>query len=164
MAVTATTDYIDKFELKINEFNEDKLTAYIERYEEIYLTHLMGKELYDLYVIGIAGSDPIYEFLRDPFTVQLSDGCIYNSRGVKDMLLGVVYFYYSRDIYTTQTFSGAVKPTGENSNASSFAMSNLKGRYNESIETFKAIQAYITDNITTYPKFKGIEKGYTLFI
>ncbi len=71
MAIVTTTDFVNKFELTLTDFNTAKLTAYIDRYETITLIELMGKELYDLYVIGIAGADPIYETLRDPFTIQL---------------------------------------------------------------------------------------------
>lgn len=157
MAIVTTTDFINKFELTLTDFNTAKLTAYIDRYETITLIELLGKELYDLYVTGIAGADPIYETLRDPFTVQLSSGLILNSRGIVDMLTGIIYFYYSRDINTQVTENGNVISKGENSDKASAFKSNVQSRWMESIGTYKAIQYYVLDNSSLYPTFEGYE-------
>ncbi len=157
MAVTATS-FINKFETTQNEFDTAKLTAYIDRYETITLIELFGKELYDLYVIGIAGGDPIYEFLRDAFTVQLDCGTILDSNGVDDIILGVVYFYYHRDNYTQQSINGGVKNTGENSTNVSVFVSNIQSRWDEAISSYQAIQGYICENDSVYPTFLGQSK------
>ncbi len=157
MAVTATS-FINKFETTQNEFDTAKLTAYIDRYETITLIELFGKELYDLYVIGIAGGDPIYEFLRDAFTVQLDCGTILDSNGVDDIILGVVYFYYHRDNYTQQTINGGVKNAGENSTNVSVFVSNIQSRWDEAISSYQAIQGYICENDSVYPTFLGQSK------
>ena len=67
MSLIAPADFVNKFELTLDDFNEAKLQSYIDRYETITLVELFGKELYDLWVIGLVATDPIYEFLRDPF-------------------------------------------------------------------------------------------------
>lgn len=157
MAVTATS-FINKFETTQNEFDTAKLTAYIDRYETITLIELFGKELYDLYVIGIAGGDPIYEFLRDAFTVQLDCGTILDSNGVDDIILGIVYFYYHRDNYTQQSINGGVKNTGENSTNVSVFVSNIQSRWDEAISSYQAIQGYICENDSVYPTFLGQSK------
>ena len=157
MAIT-NASFIDKFELTLTDFNATKLTAYIARYETITLIELLGKELYDLYVTGIAGADPIYEFIRDPFTVQLDSGRILNSRGVDDVILGVVYFYWSRDIETQRTENGSVQSVGENSVVATQFKANLQSRWNESIESYEAIQLYIIENLDVYPTFEGYKK------
>ena len=157
MAVTATS-FINKFETTQNEFDTAKLTAYIDRYETITLIELFGKELYDLYVIGIAGGDPIYEFLRDAFTVQLDCGTILDSNGVDDIILGIVYFYYHRDNYTQQSINGGVKNTGENSTNVSVFVSNIQSRWDEAISSYQAIQGYICENDGVYPTFLGQSK------
>lgn len=157
MAVT-TASFIDKYKLTLTDFNETELTAYINRYSEITLIELFGKDLYDLYVTGIAGADPIYEFLRDPFTVQLDCGTILNSRGVDDILLGVIYFYWSRDIETQRSSNGSVQSKGENSEVVSQWKANLQSRWNESIGSYCAVQDYILDNLDVYPTFLGYTK------
>ncbi len=158
MAITST-DFANKFKLSLTTFNKTEIDDYILRYEVITLTELMGKELYDLYVIGIAGSDPIYEQLRDPFTEQLSSGILLNSRGVDDISLGVVYFYWSRDNMTQQTSNGPVKQLGENNEMASVYAANIESRWNEAIKSYTDIQRYICDNLDVYPTFKGFEKN-----
>ena len=157
MAVTVAS-FINKFETTQNEFDTAKLADYITRYETITLIELFGKELYDLYVIGIGASDPIYKFLRDAFTVQLDNGIILDSRGVDDVILGVVYFYYHIDNYTQQSINGGIKNTGENSTNVSVVVSNIQSRWGEAVTSYQAIQGYICDNLDVYPTFKGLPK------
>lgn len=159
MAYVTVNDFVNKFELTLTDFNTAQLQSYIDRYETISLIELFGKELYDLWVAGIGGADPIYTKLQDPFTVQLSCGEILNSRGVNDMLLGIIYFYWSRDIITQQSSNGVVEKAGENSTIPSLFRANLQSRYNEAIETYCAIQGYICENSTDYPTFKGLSKS-----
>jgi hypothetical protein len=156
MAVT-TANFINKYELTLTDFNSAKLTAYIARYETITLIELFGKELYDLYVTGIAGGDSIYETLRDAFTVQLSSGLILDSKGVDDMLTGIIYFYYSRDINTQQTSNGNVSSKGENSERVNEFKANIQSRWSEANDTYWAIQYYILENSSVYPTFEGYE-------
>lgn len=159
MAITAA-DFINKYKLTTTDFNETQLDAYVTRYSEITLIELFGKELYDLWVTGIGGSDPIYEFLRDPFTEQLDCGLILNSRGTDDILLGVVYFYWSRDIMTQQTSNGPVEKAGENSTIASSYRANIQSRWDEAVNSYQAIQKYICDNSDVYPTFKGLPKTF----
>jgi hypothetical protein len=157
MAVTYAS-FINKYETTQNEFDQAKLTAYITRYQEITLIELFGKELYDLYVTGIAGADADYTFLRDAFTVQLDSGTLLNSRGVDDLIMGVVYFYYHRDNYTQQSINGGVKNKGENSENVSVFVSNIQARWDEAISSYHAIQYYILENDSVYPTFLGLKK------
>ncbi len=157
MAITAIS-FANKFKLTLTDFNTTEIDDYILRYEVDNLVELMGKELYDLYVIGIAGSDPIYEQLRDAFTEQLSDGTLLISKGVDDISLGVVYFYWSRDNMTQQTSNGPVSQKGENSENATLYVANIQSRWNEAVKSYDAIQRYICDNLTVYPTFKGFRK------
>ena len=152
-------DFINKFELTLGDFNTDKFTAYIDRYETITLQNLFGVELFDLWEAGLTATDPIYETLRDPFTEQLECGEILNSRGIKDILLGVVYYFYTADNYTQKTINGSVKPNGENSDNVRLIKANLQSRYNEAMESYRAIQRYICDNKDVYPTYNGVEKS-----
>lgn len=161
MAYITTTDFINKFEIHTIDIDDAKLTSYIDRYEMIYLIEMLGKELYDLFTQGVIDEEVIYETLFNPFVVQLNTGEILNSRGVVDMLLGFIYFEYQRDAKVQQTPIGTVKMKSENSERAGNQNTNIFGRYNESIDTYHAIQKYILDNESTYSTFKGIEKGYS---
>lgn len=158
MALITTTDFTNKYKVTLTDFNATELTSYIERYETITLVELFGVELYDLWIAGIGLSDPLYTVLRDPFIEQLDCGIILNSRGVNDMLLGVVYFYWQRDRSTQRTDSGPVKKKAENSESVSHFKANLQSRWDEAIDTYCAIQKYIMENDADYPEFNGLRK------
>ena len=161
MAYITVADFVNKFEIHTIDIDDAKLTAYIDRYEMIYLVEMLGKELYDLFIQGVIDEEAIYETLYNPFVEQLSCGEILNSRGVEDMLLGFIYFEFQRDAKVQQTNIGTVKMKSENSERAGNLNTNIFGRYNESVDTFKAIQQYILENDSVYPTFRGIEKGYS---
>lgn len=158
MSVIDSNNFTGKYEVHISTFTATKIQEYIDRYETIILIELFGKELYDLYVAGLVAVDPIYETLRDAFIEQLPNGCILESRGVVDMLTGMIYFYYVRDQYTQMTTLGAVKSKGENSENTTFVMSGLNARWNEALDTYEAIQYYIEENLDVYPTYLGVKK------
>ena len=158
MAITSAS-FANKFKLTLTDFNSTEIDDYILRYEVDNLVELFGLELYDLYVIGIGASDPIYTKLRDTFREQLSDGTLLISKGVDDISSGVVYFYWSRDNMTQQTSNGPVSQKGENSENATLFVANVQSRWNEAIKSYDAIQRYICDNLTLYPTFKGFKKS-----
>ena len=158
MAFIEVDNFVNRFELKTTELSEQKLIAYIERYSDDYLKEMLGLELFDLFMQGVEDEDPIYLALRNKFTYQ--NNCeIINSKGVEDMLLGIVYFYFARDLKVQQTTVAGKMTKNENSNPLQ-SNSWLFSRYNDSIATYKAIQQYCIYNRATYPTFKGINKKY----
>jgi hypothetical protein len=166
MSLISTSDFVGKVEIAINEFNEPKLQSYIDRYEVLTLQELMGVELYDLYVIGIAlmpTPNPIYVKLRDAFTSQLNNEILI-SKGLADMVKCIVYFYFVRDQESQQSTGGNVKTKSQNSVGIGQVASGLASRYNEGVDTYQDVQKYIYDNIETYPTFKGVHKGYSISI
>lgn len=159
MAIITAGDFTGKFDLNIAGYKTTDMDVYIERYEVNYLVEMLGKELYDIFIVEIEIPiiDPIYEKLLLPFIEQPNYEII-NSKGVSDMLLGFIYFEWQRDQIVQQTANGAVKIKGTNSERAGIQNSNIFGRYNESIKTYKAIQEYITLNSDIYPTFKGVDK------
>jgi len=158
---TVIADYVNKFEVTTNGLNTAKLTDYITRYEESYLVDLFGVEFYDVWKPDIDGGTPtaLNLFLFDAFNYQ--DGVILKSRGVKDMLLGFIYFEFLKDMKTQQTISGGVKIKGENSIKAGYT--NVQQRYNESIDTYDAIRDYCIIKPSEYPTFLGIPKSFMIF-
>lgn len=157
-------DFTGKWDLAKS--NEDKIDDYIDEYEEMYLTELLGKELFDLLKADVDGTTripntQIYKNIYNPFTEEIN-GFVYTSEGLKKMLLGFIYFQYVRDNRVKQTMNGAVEQTTEVSTASDNSF--LYVRYNKSVTTYKAIQTYILDNLSDYPLFYGIRKGKTSLI
>lgn len=153
-----SADFTGKYSITKNDFEAGKLDLYINDLEVISLQELFGVELYDLCVIGIAASNAIYTKLRDPFTVQLEDGTLLKSRGIKNVLLGIIYFEYKTDGFTQSTITANTKSKNENAETANLFTANIQSRYNESIKSYHAIQCYILDNLDVYPTFKGIVK------
>ena len=153
-------EFRGKFELAINNNTTSKIQSYIDRYEDIHLIELLGKELYDLFIANPA--DPEFLAISEPFTFQSDCGKVWQSQGMKSMLLGFVYFMYTRDNKTTQTTAGVVKLKADLSSVPSNMSTMNWQRYNESVDTYDAIQAYILDNESDYPTFKGVNKQYII--
>lgn len=154
MITINNVDFKGKFELTLGEFTSQKLTDYIGRYQNEFTIELLGVELYDLYVAN--SGNPEFVIIEKPLIFQSNCGKIYKSLGMKDMLLGFIYFMYGRDLPTQQTVTGAVKQSNENSMPPSNVNALLWQRYNESVQSYEAIQAYIRENIDTYPTFRGM--------
>jgi hypothetical protein len=158
MSIITTANFEQgKFKTGFTQFTANDLTACITRNEDKIMTELLGKDLYALYVTGVAGGDPIYEFLRDAFIEEINE-VAYVSQGVVDMLCGFVWCEYQRDIYANNSSIGANRLKGENSDQVSFNGANYHSRYLEALSTFEAIQAYINDNLDVYPTFNGVCK------
>lgn len=88
---------------------------------------------------------------------------IYQSFGMKDMLLGFVYLEYNRsnDVQATPTGNRTPDAMAANMAAGSLRMNRLTIPYNRAIESYQAIQWYCKygPNKDDYPEFKGIPKG-----
>lgn len=138
------------------------LPEYLNDVECTYLPRLLGVELYNLFLADLAlpavgePTDPrfvkIYEKIMYDF-----DTCVtIHSKGIKRMLQGFVYYHYVRDNNTVLTNSGAKKTKSANSADVSLFQHDILGRYNEAVDTFKAIQNYICHvEPENYPEFKG---------
>lgn len=157
-------DFTGKWDLAKS--NEDKIDEYIDEYEEMYLTELLGKDLFDLFKsdvdpVTLKPTTPIYLNIYNSFTENIN-GFIYSSEGLKKMLLGFIYFQYVRDNRVKQTMNGAVDQNTEVSTQSNYTF--LYPRYNQAVVTYAAIQAYILDNLTDYQSYCGVHKRKASFI
>jgi hypothetical protein len=157
------TDFNGKYKLSQGKFND--IDSYIAKYEEAYLIDLLGYPLFELFeaAIGIEPIEEIYAKILEPFWEEVRCD-ILRSNGIKEMLLGFVWFEYVRDLPFKQTTIGVRVNESENSRESGATEYNIYGNYNNSVDTFKAIQAYIKENKTTYPTFKGIDKKYSYWV
>lgn len=155
-------DFIGKWEL--TKSSNDLIDNYIEEYEEQFLTELLGKELFDLFKGVLDDGVPpvgIYKDIYDPFTKKINS-LVVTSDGMKKMLLGLIYAKYVPDNRIKQTMNGAVEQQSEVATQSDNTFLYL--RYNKAVDTFKAIQFYIMNNMEVYPTFYGIRKIHTSFI
>ena len=156
MGVVLNTDFVGKYELNVNQFNEDLIDAYILKYENYYLTQLLGSELSTLFIADLTAgipSDASYLLIFNQLSYD-SNYEVVRSNGIKEMLIGFIYYHYIKDESQIQTSTGTVSTKGENSNK--MMLNNItNSRFNDSVESFEAIQTYIEDNRVTYPTYNG---------
>jgi hypothetical protein len=154
-------DFTGKFKIATGLF--DKLDAYITRYEETILIDLLGATLFDLFKADVNTTTkepqtPIYQNLYNEFH-QDYNGCIKKSRGLKDMLLAMIYFEFKRDEKYKSTTGGTTVATIETGREAGFSEEPIFVKYNEGITTYCAIQWYLNKNFSLYPDFNGQYKG-----
>ena len=153
-------DFVGKFDL-VKSIN-DKIESYIAIYEESYLRELLGVNLFNSYKADVVSHLPFtasYLTITNPLYIEQSGYSIV-SNGIKDMLLGFIFFEYVRDNKIKQSMSGSVV-NGVDSSNNDFTQEFLFQRYNESIDIYKNIQLYIELNKATYPTYNGFTKGYS---
>ena len=153
-------DFVGKYELakSIN----DKIDSYIAKYENQYLRDLLGSELFALFEADVTNYLPqSAEFLTiyNPINTNVNDVEV-RSEGIKDMLLGLIYFDYERDNRYKSTNIGQTKNTPDSA-SNDFDLHHLYERYNEAVKNYQNIQYYICANISDYPTYKGLNKSYT---
>ncbi len=155
---------------KLAKSSADEINAYIDEFEPRYLKDLLGQELYDLFAADVTANlvakvptDPLYLKIYNALTITYSLGCgEARSEGMKNMLLGFVFFEYVRGNRVKQSVSGDNKQQTEVAAPSDSTYLHL--RYNDSILYYQVIQEYILNNLEEYPTFNGNRKRYNSFI
>lgn len=162
----AVSDFTGKFELHTGMYDQDKIQAYIDKYEKRYLVELLGKDLYDEFIADLVGGvpqDPRFLTIFEPLEEDYNWTIIY-SDGMVEMLKGFIYFEYAKDLINQMTPMGNVLPQGENSTLNSTLYTMMYTRYNDACKTYKAIQEYITQHSGDYAEFNGKRKGFAYWI
>lgn len=152
------------FKIPTSTYQENDLQSYIDRYEKRYLTELLGVNLYDLFVADLVAGVPVtaeYVKIFNPISEEVN-GCDIFSEGMKFTICGLIYFHYVRDNITRLTTGGAKRTTSDNSENIQALSANIGMRWNESVESYRAIQRYIHENLSDYPTFKGVRIQYTI--
>ena len=141
--------------------NSDDINLFIEKYEKEILMQLLGSDLLVLFQADLTNQVPqtaIYLDIYNAFVKEVG-GWKVESKGMKDMCLAYVYFYYLRKLKIKASMNGAVVNETENSTQSNPMF--LINVYNSAIRTYKHIQYYIGYNKTeVYPRFAGSCKEY----
>lgn len=159
------TDFVGKYSLAKS--NTDFIDDYIQLYEEKYLIELFGLELFLFFKadINVGTKKPntaIYLTLYNPLVFKYSNR-LFNSFGIKNLLLAFIFFHYVRENRAKQTQNGTVSNQTEVSDPMP-SNDYIYLRYNEAVEAFWAIQAYCEvtkegDPLElSYPTFDGICK------
>ena len=101
-----------------------------------YLTQLLGKTLYDLFVADLVNKVPVtarFLDLYNPFDID-DDNCLIHSDGMKEMIMGFIQFFYAREAKVVNTQHGNVVNNQENADRAVGAENGLVIELGESIE------------------------------
>jgi hypothetical protein len=159
MSFLAPSDFTGIKAVSTNEFTEDPVQAYIDKWEPQYLRELLGIDLYDEFVADLdtapnitpasVPADPKFTVIFNAFSFD-DDSIIRVSQGMKEMLKLMIYFDYVRDNNVELSITGATKGTYSNSEIARILETRAIENWNLGIETYKNIQWYIDDNPVPY--------------
>jgi len=159
------SDFTGDIEVARDQFTEEKLQKYIDKYEVCYLQDLLGAELYedfkkDFELIGSEPTGDKFKKIWESFAIDHS-GFVMKSQGIKAMLGLFIYFEFTRDQPIKNTIAGNKKNKGANSEGARFIDTNIYTNYNQGIATYKTIQWCICYNPDDYDyeNFNGQCKG-----
>ena len=77
------------------------------------------------------------------------------SNGIKEMLLGFIYFEFVKTQSVHNTTTGNVIAQNEVSVQADWNSTEVYNNYNEAINSYRAIQIYINENSSIYPEYNG---------
>lgn len=162
--IISISDFLGSHNFPQDQFSEtnDYNPILAERQLEL-IYKVMGAELGQLFIDDLdANGVPVtarFQDLYNAFVMQDSCDKIVESKGVKFMILGYVYYFLVKEGNARVTLTGNKQVKGENSEANQ-NVGFMARRYNDSIATGKAIQWFICENSTVYPEYKGVELNY----
>jgi hypothetical protein len=170
MIVQVSDFKVGKYELHSGIYDVPRIQAYIDKYEKRYLTELLGGDLFALFEADLtlgAGvpTEARFTAIFEALTTDLT-WCILYSEGMKEMLMGFIYYEYTKDEIVQMTPVGNVRPVGQNSEVAGSLYTQIYNRYNDSVRTYKAIQGYIWKNPEKYDysEFNGMTKGMVTWL
>jgi hypothetical protein len=165
MGIVINSEFVGKYALNLNQYNIDKIDSYIEKYEKYYLSNMLGAELYALFIADLDVNNvpqtTIYENIFNSF-IRDYNSTVSTSNGIKEMLLGFIFYHITSDMVVNQTSIGGTKAKNENSTVMG-KNASITTRFNEAVDTYKAIQCYILDNSVDYSAFNGQPIKYEYF-
>jgi len=155
--IVKITDFVGFHYLAQSCIADPTLQHYADRYEKQYLVSLLGEDYTAFYASLDVNNPPVdVDVLAwyDPFVATngcslhpfVTNGCSCSecymlSEGVKDMLVGFVFYHYAHDNQISASLTGMVFNNNENSVVATpeQAEAYILERYNESVRTYNAI-------------------------
>ncbi len=171
-----TTDFTGLYYIAQTTYTTPILQAYIDEFEKTYIRKLLGLTLGDLFIATVVNNVPVgarYLAIYNPLAIQVNgietgvylngqnwvSGRIYESRGMKEILKGIIYCLYVQGTQSHHSQSGVAKATADVSAVMTGENAARMGeiRHNGIISDWEAVQYYIQQNIATYPEFEGLQ-------
>jgi hypothetical protein len=164
--IVTISDFNGSVQLQRDNQTSAKFDLIRDEFTNQYIYSLLGVELGDLFLADLDGSGvPVTARFTSIYAAFQQDwnAGIVQSRGIKYYIKNIIWYYYARQNNVVITTAGNRTKKGENSDPSIDGM-YLAKNYNLSINTGKAIQWYINQNIATYPEYNGQYLEYLIGI
>lgn len=161
-------DFKGFYKIPNNCFDKDYFQHYIDKYEDYYLNELLGVNLKTLLIADLVNGvplDPSYLEWFNPFTERFNcEDEVRQSIGLKNVLLGLIYYSYTHSNQYSQSLTGVVVSSNENSEM--LRPANVERvaevRYNDSVPSYNNIAYKLcVDDIYRYSNELEIK---TLFV
>ena len=157
--IITTTDFIGEYQVPATRYSN--LDLYINKYSKLYLERLFGVELYKLFDADLVDGVPVL----DRFVVLFNalsfdkDGCVYQSEGIKQMLVEFIYYHFTVESQLYNTSTGTMSTDSELSKPKPYA-NNIISAYNKAVSNSRVIQYYILENEDDYTEENIQEISY----
>lgn len=176
------TDFTGKYTIAINSSNGANVDSYIALYETELILNLLGVNLGKDFIANCEANAgqfkptaaaylALYNAIQVDLTTQeisfplFTHGRQLISSGMKNMILGLLYFYIVKDQPDIPTTDGFTRNAPQVGVSKEFDFTSFRERYNQAINDYKAIQYYIRLNIATYSVdgllFNGVDKVFS---
>ena len=166
MILLTTTDF-EAGELAIAQTNETTalLQTYIDKYEEVYIKRILGVTLGQLFIDDVQGVDSDssaiesrFQILIDGFIKQDSSDRVLQSRGMKDILMAIVYYFFIGTTQIKHSQSGTITNSAEVSNIldPENALRSAESKWNDRLSDIEATQWWVgAEDEANYPEYNG---------
>ena len=136
------------------------IQEYIDRFEKKYIHQILGVKLGDLF---LADAEPppstgVFKVLEDPISEQ-EDRRIYESLGMRKLLVFFILYHYVKDKQSAQGLSGTIFSNVETAIVLGFENATRYGevRFNEALVWARTIQWFACEfKPEDYPKYDGV--------
>jgi hypothetical protein len=134
-----------------NQANVNEVTRFIAKYEPEYLEAVLGAELYEAFVTGLAVDPGPIEQKWIGLRAKLIDSANKVSQ-VADYVYSCIVNYRM----TATTGLGEVESTADNSNIA-LNTDKMIQAYNNSVRKGRTIREWLVENAITYPEYEDSE-------
>ena len=157
--ITKISDYKARYQIAKDAYNKKNLQCYIDESEPCLIYELLGAELGKLFIADLDadGIPQTQRFIDIYNSFAIDDSCeLHCSIGLKDYLVGLIYYDYVRNDNTYNSQIGNKQAVSENSEIASNFFHDLDQRHNHAIDTGREIQWYVKCyKSEDYPEYRG---------
>jgi len=166
--ITKIADYTARYQIAKDSYSKKTLQYYIDKSEAKLIYELLGAELGGLFLadLDVDGIPQTARFTDIYNSFAIDDDCaLHCSDGIKEYILGQIYFDYCRNDSTYNSQIGNKGAVSENSEIASNLWHDLSQRYNIAIENGKQIQWYVSCyKSEDYTEYKGVKLEGTFWL